>query len=142
MNIFLESYQYFLTPFGDPILTLLSVAFGGALGAYARYSVTIFFVKRNITHLPFGTLCVNLLGSFFMGLGTSFLLLYPASLPSGIYNFVFIGLLGAFTTFSTFAYDSFALWGNGERLKATVYILINILGGFLLALSGFLVILL
>ena len=138
MNILAEISQYILKDSNNVIFPLLSVAFGGGLGAYARYRITIFFVKRNITYLPFGTLCANLIGSFFMGLGTSFMLLYPVNLWRGMDNFIFVGLLGALTTFSTFAYDSFSLWINGQILKATVYIFFNIFCGFLLAFIGFL----
>lgn len=138
MNIFSEISQYVLTDINNVIFMILSVALGGGLGAYARYCITIFFVKRNMIQLPFGTLCVNLLGSFFMGLGTSFLLLHPASVLSSLYSFIFVGFLGALTTFSTFAYDCFSLWINEQRLKAVVYVCLNILGGFLLAFIGFL----
>ena len=136
MNIPTEISQYFLAS-STFMLTLLSVAFGASIGAYARYCMTLFFVKHGMIAIPFGTLCVNLVGSFFIGLGTSFMLLYPASVSSNVYDFIFVGLLGALTTFSTFAYDIFSLWVNEERLKAFVYIVLNILGGFFVAFVGF-----
>lgn len=144
MSIFEEISQYVfiplhaLMPVGESFLILLGVAFGGAIGAYARYCITIFFVKRGMFFLPFGTLCVNLLGSFLLGLTLSFFLLHQVNMSSFLASFIIVGLCGSLTTFSTFAYDSFFLWANGERLKAFMSIFINMFGGCALALIGFL----
>ena len=123
----------------DFFCNFFAIALGGSLGAYARYALTLFFIKYRIVALPFGILSANLLGSFLMGLGTSLLLSHPTAISPEASSFIFIGFLGALTTFSTFAYDTFSLWGNGERLKASLCILLNVIGGFILALTGFLI---
>lgn len=138
MNVFEETLLYFSALLNDDLSLILSIAFGGAIGAYARYCIATFFVRHKLIYLPWGTICVNLLGSFFIGLGTSFFLLYPTSISNDGVIFTFVGLLGAFTTFSTFANDSFILWINGGRLKAIMNIFVNIFFGLGLAFIGFL----
>lgn len=138
MNIFEGMSPYTLIQVNENFMMVLGIALGGAIGAYARYSITIFFVKREKVYFPFGTLCVNLLGSFLIGLALSFFFLYQVKLSGFFASFFVVGLLGALTTFSTFAYDSFFLWTNGERLKAVISVFMNIFGGFVLAFIGFL----
>lgn len=107
---------------------LLCIALGGALGALMRYGATRFFIRYGLIFLPFGTLFVNLVGSFFVGLGASYFIFTEQS-NSSLYSFIMIGLLGALTTFSTFAYDSFLLWQNGHKKRAYAFVFLNIFAG-------------
>lgn len=100
---------------------LLAVALGGALGAVARYK-TIGWVAHLMGHgFPWGTLAVNVLGSFAMGalveLGALKLNLSPE-----LRAFLAVGLLGAFTTFSTFSLDVATLWERGAFMATGAYI--------------------
>ena len=101
------------------------IMLGGAFGAAARYLVTIKVTEKLGNSFPFGTLSVNVIGSFVMGLLAIFLVerfeLEPL-LKLGI----FVGFLGAFTTFSTFSMDALSLFEQGQSLKALTYILSSV----------------
>lgn len=98
---------------------MVYVAFGGALGALARYGLGGWIQARTGFAFPWGTLAVNVLGSFLLGLGLRYLEGVPAA-PE-FRALVSIGLLGAFTTFSTFSYETVTLLEEGEWTGAGLY---------------------
>jgi len=103
---------------------LLSVGIGGFIGAILRFSISGWIGKALGTSFPFGTLGVNILGSFVIG----FLFLYFQNInlsPSTKALFI-TGLLGALTTFSTFSLDTLLLMENSLWLKALSNIGLNI----------------
>lgn len=100
-------------------MNLLSIALGGALGALARYGLSGWIHARLGSGFPWGTLGVNVLGSFLVGFGLSYL--QHTSLPPVSREFLAIGLLGAFTTFSTFTWETAALLRDGEWARAGLY---------------------
>lgn len=104
---------------------------GGAVGAALRYLVGLLCQRFTWTSLPLGTLAVNLLGCFLLGLlmslGQRFV-----SMSDSVYLMLTVGLCGAFTTFSTFTADTFRLAGNGQLFPAIIYFTVSIVGGFLL----------
>jgi fluoride exporter len=109
---------------------------GGGVGTIMRYLVAGWSFKLFGTHFPFGTITVNVLGSFIIGVlwavSEDFLRLTPNAR-----SFLFIGLLGGFTTFSTYALETLNLVRGGEYLKATGNILsMNILG-LVMVVAGF-----
>jgi CrcB protein len=114
---------------------LLAVAFGGSIGAVARYLVYYFVERTHQGHFPLATITVNLIGSlligFLWGMSDRFYM------SSGMRLLVFIGLLGSFTTFSTYSFDVFALWRDGEFRTAVLYVLGSSIGGVLLAFAGY-----
>lgn len=85
------------------------VGLGGAFGAVLRYLVSEFLAERDY---PLGTITVNVLGSFALGLVTFGDVGGTASL------FIGVGGLGAFTTFSSFSYETVRLWETGSRGRA------------------------
>lgn len=93
------------------------VGLGGAFGAVLRYLVSDFLAHRDY---PVGTITVNVLGSFVLGLVAFGELGGSASL------FIGVGGLGAFTTFSSFSYETVRLWETGSRGRAVG----NLLGTF------------
>lgn len=115
------------------ILKLLSVAVGGSIGAVSRYLIYFYFEKQHSSFFPWATLIVNLLGSFLIG----FLWGYfdRVYISTGFRLMIFIGLLGSFTTYSTFAFDIFSLFRDGEFKLLVVYLFgTNILAiGFVFA---------
>ncbi len=99
---------------------LLAVAGGGALGAAARYLVFIAAGHFLGTAFPFGTLIVNVAGSFAMGALTEIMaLVWSASTQTRL--FLVVGFLGAFTTFSTFSLDFVVLYERGRLLLSALY---------------------
>ena len=83
---------------------LLFVAFGGAVGASARYAVSLAFINIGCCQFPFSTFFVNTCGSFFPGVVLA-LLDYSWSASPEIRAFFVLGVLGGFTTFSAFSLD-------------------------------------
>ncbi len=100
---------------------ILAVALGGALGAVARYK-TIGRVSGLLGHgFPWGTVVVNVVGSFLMGLLIELVTL-KLTLSAEVRAFLAVGVLGAFKTFSTFALDVAVLWQRGELMATAAYI--------------------
>ena len=103
---------------------MLWVAIGGGLGASLRYITSVLF-KFFYPSLPFGTIFVNILGSFLIGyLITSD---YAKNLSQDFVKFfLIIGLLGSFTTFSAFSYEVINLINSKKMLISFLYIFISI----------------
>jgi len=96
-------------------MVLIQVAIGGAIGAVLRYSIGLWIA------FPYGTIAVNVLGSFLMGL--AFVLLGTrAGAP-----FVMAGILGGFTTFSAFSLDVIRLYEAGRFVSAGGYVIGSVL---------------
>ena len=94
-------------------MTIVYVAIGGALGAVLRYLVAL------AVTWPMGTLLVNVLGSFLIGL--AFTLLTPERGLDRFAPFLMIGVLGGFTTYSTFSLDTLRLIEQGQTGAALAY---------------------
>lgn len=106
-------------------MAYLTVALGGALGAAARFWVYNLLVKFDGEKFPYATLAVNVLGSFLIGL--AFVLITEnLQIPQHWRVFVTAGVLGAFTTFSTFSMDALGLLEQGRFVLAAVYILSSV----------------
>ena len=100
------------------------VACGGAIGAALRHFSANFF-KFIYPNFPLSTLFVNIAGSFFIGLLMSVLNNNEAS-QNFIKYFIVIGLLGSFTTFSTFSYEIIELFNNNKIILPTIYICLSV----------------
>ncbi len=103
----------------------LSVALGGALGACARYGAGTLMLRLMGPGYPYGTLFVNIFGSFLMGLLIEYMALKWSPSPE-MRSFLVTGFLGAFTTFSTFSLDVALQVQRGEYLAAGGYILLSV----------------
>ena len=116
-----------MIPYGLP--QLLWVGVGGFLGSVGRFVIAGFFNRLSpALAFPIGTLAVNILGCFLIGL------LHGLAESRNILGtdtriFLFIGVLGGFTTFSTFGFESLALLKDGAMLKASANIIIHVFVG-------------
>ena len=122
------------------ILTIIAVASGGAIGATLRLLINATVNKHFIHALPLGTLVVNLLGSFIIGMLFAYFHL-NTSLSPHLKTFIVTGILGALTTYSTFAIESFFLLESGDYMHAFANMALNLFGTILLAGIGYLFIL-
>ncbi len=116
-------------------MNYLFIAIFGTLGCWARYGMTILMVTVLGHDFPYATLSINVLGSFVMGflfIETLERLTIPGPLRTGILT----GLLGGFTTFSTFSLESLTLLQHGEIVYALLYIALSIWLGGLAAFGG------
>ncbi len=101
------------------------IAVGGAVGALGRYWVS--GVLNNAEHrLPFGTLTVNVLGSFLMGV-CFVLILEKVKLSPEMRPLLMTGFMGAFTTFSTFSLETVAMIQEGHIMSALIYISLSLI---------------
>ena len=101
------------------ILTLFQVALGGALGASGRYLTGLAMARLLGRGFPWGTLVVNILGSFAMGV----LVVVLAQLSANrLAPFLMTGVLGGFTTFSAFSLDVATLYERGDVGQAAIYV--------------------
>lgn len=103
----------------------LLVALGGAFGASFRFYISELILNYLGKGFPFATLAVNISGSLIMG--TLYGLIEQGVIEVSIYRtLIGIGFLGAFTTFSTFSLDTLLLIQQGDVIKATINILLNV----------------
>ena len=110
---------------------------GGAAGAILRYWVSGLPHKIYSGVFPWGTLIVNLTGSFLIGFFWG--LLGRENMGANVRTFLFIGLFGSFTTFSTFAFESLNLIRDGNIKFALINVLASNLFGILLVFAGFVI---
>ncbi len=111
--------------------TILVIALGAAVGANLRYGISLWAAQQWGTSFPYGTLLINVLGSF--AIGVVLVLLTTRLAVSDLWRpLIVTGLLGGFTTFSTFSYETYGLLVRGSWLLAGV----NILGSVGISLLG------
>ncbi len=99
--------------------------FGGGLGALSRYVVSGVIMDKLGDNFPYGTLTVNILGSFIMGF-LAMWLVERVGLDPLLRLAIFVGFLGAFTTFSTFSMETLNLFEQGLQLKALMNMFLNV----------------
>ncbi|MGB1540222.1 MAG: fluoride efflux transporter CrcB [Rickettsiales bacterium] len=108
------------------VSNILMVALGGAVGASARYLAMAAIGRRLGDGFPYGTLAVNVLGSLAMGLLVGALARFLPENSHEIRTFVAVGVLGSFTTFSTFSLDVVTLIERGQISAALGYIALSL----------------
>ena len=108
------------------LTTCLLVALGGALGSLLRYALSIAALPISQT-LPFGTLAINILGSFVIGFfGTLTLANGRYAVSEEARLFVMVGLCGGFTTFSSFSLQTLDLMRDGALARATINVVASV----------------
>lgn len=116
-------------------MEILIVGIGGFLGAIARFLATKLSAKMFGSYLPYGTLAVNIGGSFLLGL---FYTLIAHKLPVSAHTRMFIGVgfMGAFTTFSSFSVETLNLAKNGNYALALANVALNVILSLSAAYAG------
>jgi CrcB protein len=109
----------------------LWVGLGGAVGSIARYAIGL---NVDQSHFPWATLAINVSGAFMLGL---FLTLALGHLSIAVMTPIAVGVLGGYTTFSTYAWEGFTLSKTGRAGVALVYIAASTVGGLLAAWGGY-----
>ena len=117
-------------------ITLLAIGSGGFIGAIGRAYLNG-LINRNVPHdLPFGTLGVNVLGSLILGVLFA-LFTYTTFFSLPVKSFLSTGMMGALTTYSTFALETFWLLSGGSFLLGFLNIFLNITATIIAAGTGF-----
>lgn len=117
------------------MIKVLAIAGGGAIGALLRYYGSLMISRFTGGVFPYGTLFVNLLGSFVIGYMVG--LSEKIFLSNEVKLFVITGLLGAFTTFSTYSMETVNLLKNNELKLAAINIIVSVITGIFLAYAGY-----
>ena len=117
-------------------MNFVVVAIGAMIGGLLRYGVSLSFSSNTAGAFPWSTLTINVIGSFFLGLvmqlaGERHIIGDSAKL------FLTIGVIGSFTTFSTFSYESLSLFQSGEIFRGIIYISASNILSILAAFGGY-----
>ena len=118
------------------IMRILLVAAGGSIGSVIRYIFSGLGSRWGNGIFPWGTMLINLAGSFLIGLAWG--LLGREDIAPQTRLFLFIGIFGGFTTFSTFTFESFNMIRDGNLKLALANILLSNIGGIILVFAGIL----
>lgn len=114
--------------------TILLVGIGGFIGAILRYTLGG-WIQNSFVNFPVGTLAVNTIGSFFLGL-IMYLSEYEGVFSDQTRIFLTIGMLGAFTTLSTFGYESFRLLDDSKLALMAINVVSTVLFSMLAVYLG------
>ncbi len=101
------------------LVNVLLVAAGGAIGAAARYLAGLWIAARLGAEFPWGTFFVNVTGSFLIGI--ILVLVEGGTLPPGARLFLAVGILGGYTTFSSFSYETLQLLAGGDNAGPVLF---------------------
>ena len=112
-------------------MTWVAVVMGGALGTAARHAVNLAMARAISTPVPWATATVNMIGSLVIGVLAGALAAERLSMSPFARTFVFVGILGGFTTFSSFMLDSLTVIHAGAPIKAAL----NLVGQLALGLA-------
>ena len=118
-------------------MTWLAVVLGGALGTAARHAVNLATTRLMSTPVPWATAAVNMIGSLVIGVLAGALAAERLSLSPFARAFIFVGILGGFTTFSSFMLDSLTLLHTGVAMKATLNLAGQLALGLALTFAGY-----
>ena len=117
------------------LTVLMAIAVGGALGSLSRYFLATKVYGWLGIAFPYGTLVVNLVGCFLLGMVVALVenrgLFGPA-----LRSFLTVGFLGGLTTFSTFVYETWGLVDSGDLLRPVLYLAVSCIGGLLCLTLG------
>ena len=116
---------------------IAAVAIGGAVGSLGRYGIAVLAARLSQMNFPLGTLLANIGGCMVIGLCWSYF--DKVQISHEFRLFLFTGILGGFTTFSTYARESIQFFKAGEIVNALSYILISNITGLAMVAIGFLV---
>ncbi len=114
---------------------IIAIMMGGALGATSRHLINLWVQRFAQGNFPIGTITVNLLGSFFIGLFGALLEHYKVAAEYRL--FILTGFFGSFTTFSTFAREKAELLKIGDVKTVIIYVLTTNIVGVLLVFAGY-----
>ncbi|MEI6554075.1 MAG: fluoride efflux transporter CrcB [Paludibacter sp.] len=117
---------------------ILLVGMGGFIGSIARFWVSKLNIYLHFLSIPLGTLTVNIVGSFIIGIITGISSKSELISPS-LRLFLMVGICGGFTTFSSFTNENLTLFQNGQILSAFIYTGLSIFLGFLAVYLGFVI---
>lgn len=117
------------------MIGILLIAIGGALGSVLRFGVITLTYKFVNIHFPWGTIFANLIGCFVIGVIWAVLDTFEE--PKNLKLFLVTGLLGGFTTFSSFALENFNMFRAGEIKLVVANVLISNIVGIFLVFVGY-----
>ncbi|CAN5916751.1 fluoride efflux transporter CrcB [soil metagenome] len=114
----------------SPWAKVLALAIGGAIGANARYWLGFWVASWAGTRFPWSTLLINVSGAFALGVFATIIERYQPPSRTLLTEFLLVGILGGYTTFSTFTLESLRLWHNGALIRSLGYMAGSVTIGF------------
>ncbi|MBB4566169.1 fluoride efflux transporter CrcB [Rhizobium leucaenae] len=120
-------------------MNYLIVFLGAGLGGAFRLGVNQVTMRLFGLGFPYGTLTVNIVGSLIMGLLTEYFVL-RSGLSQELRLFLTTGVLGGFTTFSTFSLDTVALWERGQWATSVIYVVLSVVLSLAALIAGLMII--
>jgi len=121
--------------FNFTFTNFLIVGFAAAIGAWLRWAIG-YFLYVLYPGLPFGTLAVNLLGGFLMGMSIAYFQAVTTTLSEELKLFINIGFLGGLTTFSAYTSDIISLLQKGEVQTSFLFLVSHVFGALIMAYIG------
>ena len=118
-------------------MTWIAVALGGAVGSLARHGVNVAFARVTETTTPYATATVNLVGSVAIGVLAGLIAGGKLHLSPAARAFVFVGILGGFTTFSSFMLDTLTLEQGSQHGLAAANVLAQVVIGLIAVFAGY-----
>lgn len=115
-------------------LRVFMLSLGGILGVNARYWLGLWITRFTSPLFPWATLAINVSGCFAIGFLTTALARWLPHPNARL--LVLVGFLGGYTTFSSFAFESVALWEHGEITRSLAYMAASVFSGFAAVVSG------
>ena len=119
--------------------SLMAVGLGGAIGSVLRYVVTFLFVQRFGSGFPWSTVFINVSGSLLIGIVAELSLTRALGITPFFRLVLAVGVLGGYTTFSTFSFETLLLVNEGARYLAFFYAAGSVILGIIAAFTGMLI---